>query len=110
MARVLVSFFAGLAIGFLGLYSVCAVVRMYAYEHIDPAAFKHRSPEEYAALVENRTSTGMMQLSLYGGILCGALCALKAAGGSKNQSRQHRSWRKPEMTCEKPLSSAEFEL
>src|SRR5262245_14964118 len=107
MARVLMAFFVGLTAGFLGLYVACIFVRSWAYEYIDPLAFKHRSPTEYATLVDNRTATGLLQISLYGGILCGALCAVKVAGKPEPKTERRKVKRTTVLTHEQPLSATE---
>lgn len=109
MVRVLLSFFGGLAVGCFGLYLVCALAKVYAYEHIAPKEFLLLSPAEYAHLVEERTALGMIQVSLSGGLVCGMLCAVKAAAIFGPRARAGGRQPHAQVTREKPLTSVEFE-
>ncbi len=109
MVRVILAFFVGTAAGFFGLYLIGSIIRMYAYEHIAPKEYSHLPPAKYAALVNERTSWTMIQVSLSGGVVCGLLSAVSAAGVFASDSGKQRRRPKAQASREMPLSRTEFE-
>lgn len=109
MPRVLAWFLGGLAGGTVGVYVACAVGVAFAYEYIDPPAFRQaRNAEEYARRVRELTASGIMQVSVYGGLLCAGLCAMRAAEVFPSGLRRRSPRKTVDLTQEPPLTSAEF--
>lgn len=110
MIRVLVWFMMGLAVGMIGVYLACTLVIIFAYENIDPNAFRQaRSTNEYDQRVTQLTSASVVKITLYGGLVCAALCAGKAAWGRPTVSPRHTFSAKKTLASDKPLNPTEFE-